>query len=107
MMDAPLGYIYKQSIRRNTHSLNPYYDGCASRLCLATVYNSCYFSLNPYYDGCASRLMLDITYLDYKHHVLILIMMDAPLGSVQKIPFLANPSGLNPYYDGCASRLFC
>ena len=80
MMDAPLGSIYKQSIRRNTHSLNPYYDGCASRLCLATVYNSCYFSLNPYYDGCASRL-------------------------IALIAITVGTLGLNPYYDGCASRL--
>ena len=85
--------------------LNPYYDGCASRLTyLSTLVNE-WFSLNPYYDGCASRLPTCTGVTGSTHLVLILIMMDAPLGCIHAVTTQTPSTCLNPYYDGCASRL--
>ena len=91
-----------QSYLLTTLCLNPYYDGCASRLnendsngrTIAVLilimmdvplgyrsyqHRSSRTSLNPYYDGCASRLWID-NLMDEIKKVLILIMMDVPLG---------------------------
>ena len=79
-MDVPLGLFFGTFFGLFVVSLNPCYSGCASRLMLSIMYQNLKFSLNPCYSGCASRLRKFLKQCTPSAKVLILVIVDVPLG---------------------------
>ena len=104
-MDVPLGYYLTRADLFKIDGLNPCYSGCASRLLAVTLQAVNAYSLNPCYSGCASRLSVKTKYGLKTHDVLILVIVDVPLGLLLNSINCSIATSLNPCYSGCASRL--
>ena len=70
---------YYETFSSNAHCLNPCYVGFDSWLMVMVVEATKVGSLNPCYVGCTSWLQ-SILEQDCKKNVLILVMLDMPLG---------------------------